>query len=84
MMLRMVQISCLLVLGLLANSSRVDASFEGPCSGRHCTSCADPNPSGTYCWVDTESCSQYGCDAFAFCGEGNNNVECECAPCIDG
>lgn len=82
MVMRMLQISCLLVLGLLVRSSNVDARWEGPCTGKHCTTCDDPNPSGDYCWVDTESCHWYGCTAFAFCGPGNEYVECECEPCI--
>lgn len=88
MMMRMLQITCLLVLGLLVSSSRVDGRWEGdpPCTGVHCTSCYDPDPSGEFCYVGpdggiTETCKYYGCIALFACGEGGQRAQCECAPC---
>lgn len=88
MRMRIVQVSCLLVLGFLANSSPVGARslWEGPCVGRHCTSCSDPDPSGVNCWVgpgsgEQETCQYYGCAALVVCGENDQYVQCECPPC---
>ncbi len=85
---RILQITCLLVLGLLSASSRVDARWEPPCTGPHCTTCADPNPSGDYCFVGpdggyTETCQYYGCRATVACGPNGLRAQCECDPCND-
>jgi hypothetical protein len=83
---RIVQISCLLVLGLLASSLRVDARRDDPCMGKHCTDCWDPEPSGNLCWVGpgggiAETCQYYGCDAVYVCGETEECAQCVCEPC---
>lgn len=85
MMMRFLQVGCLLVLGSVASSSSVDARsmWEGPCAGRQCTQCGDPNPSGSLCWVGgSNTCQQYGCSAFVVCGPELEYVQCECEPCI--
>jgi hypothetical protein len=86
MMMRMLQITCVLVLGLLASASRVDARWEGPCFGEHCTTCDAPDPSGDSCWVgpgggEEETCQYYGCKALRACGEDLLYAQCECEPC---
>jgi hypothetical protein len=88
MRIRMLQISCLLVLGLLtASTSQAGARsmWEGPCSGKNCTDCEDPEPSGQYCWVaGTNTCQQYGWSAIYACGEELEYAQCECEPCAGG
>lgn len=84
MKMRMLQVSCLLVLGLAANSSEAAARsiWEGPCSGQECTDCSDPYPSGQYCWVGgLNTCQQYGCRALFACGPDLQEAQCECDPC---
>lgn len=88
MKMRMLQISCLLVLSFVARSAPVNASslFEGDCVGVHCTDCNDPNPSGTSCFVgpgggEQETCQFYGCRAIEACGEDLLYAQCECDPC---
>ena len=83
MKMRMLQISCLLVLGLVASSASVDARWEGPCVGKRCTQCDVPNPSGAVCWT-SGSCQTYGCTAFATCGTNDQYAQCECEPCAGG
>jgi hypothetical protein len=84
MVMRILQISSLLVLGLVASSSPVDARsmWDGPCSGRYCTSCSAPQPSGQYCWVGgDDGCQDFGCSALYACGPDLEYAQCECDPC---
>lgn len=84
MRLRIVQMACLLVLGLVVNSPTVGARpvWEDPCHGTYCTDCDAPDPSGLFCYVTgTDMCTDFGCDALYACGEDYQYAQCTCTPC---
>ena|SRR3990172_7533562 len=96
MKMRMLQISCLIVLGLAAGSLPAGARpLWDDCVGDHCWLCEAPdapNSEGNlsdemdYCYVgpgsgEEETCQYYGCSAFNACGEDYQYAQCKCQPC---
>jgi hypothetical protein len=77
MIKRILQIGCLVVLGLVATSRPMEARsmWSGPCVGPDCDQCRGAHIG---CWTEFGSCQDYGCDAFAFCGEDDGYVQCDC------
>jgi len=83
MMKRMLQLSCIMTLGVLLNWSpvRADSVWEDPCTGEKCRSCDDPQPTGQYCYVTDDGCQDYDCAAIRACGPNDLYAQCECLPC---
>jgi hypothetical protein len=82
MKLRLLQVCCLVILGLALKSSPVNARsmfFRGACTGDQC--CA----AGEYCWVaGSQTCQSFGCNAIYACGTDDDDAQCDCINgCID-
>ena len=75
--MRITQIACLMVLGLMANSPTVSAAGLDGASGH-----LDPCSCETDGWCTTAgSCSAMGCGLVYACNEDPELVACNCAPC---
>jgi len=71
----MLQVACLLVLGLVTSTSRLHAAATdgGPCTGGHCTVESDG-----FCYVNSgQLCDDYDCDHWSYCGDFQE--ECDCS-----
>jgi len=78
---RLAQVVVVLVLGLWAHNTRVQAN-DFPTCGRQCDYCP-VNWSGN-CWAYPEYCETYGCQMNGICSfdGGGFARDCECTPCI--
>lgn len=75
MRMRIVQVSCLLVLSFVARTPRVQAAvLNGPCPSHEC---GEVNPPS--CWTDG-SCQDFpGCRFFTLCGDADEHADCDCS-----